>query len=390
MSNGRNYITETIRNLPPSGIRRFFDLASHIEGVISLGVGEPDFVTPWHIREACFYSLERGYTMYTANAGMIELREEIAKYQHRWQNLSYDPVNEVLVTVGVSEATDLALRVLLNAGDEVLIPEPSYVSYVPCTVMAGGTPVVLETVAEHEFRLTRDELAKKITPRSKVLILTYPNNPTGGIMGREDLMDLVDLIIANDLIVISDEIYGELTYEGKHVSIATLPGMKDRTIVLNGFSKAFAMTGWRIGYACGNRDIIAAMNKLHQYTMLCAPIMGQMAALEALRNGEAEMRRMVEDYDYRRRLILKGLKEIGLPSFEPRGAFYVFPSISVTGMSSNEFSEKLINEEKVAVVPGNAFGGSGEGFVRCCYAYSVEHIEQALERMGAFVARHRV
>jgi len=390
MSNGRNYITETIRNLPPSGIRRFFDLASHIEGVISLGVGEPDFVTPWHIREACFYSLERGYTMYTANAGMIELREEIAKYQHRWQNLSYDPVNEVLVTVGVSEATDLALRVLLNAGDEVLIPEPSYVSYIPCTVMAGGTPVVLETVAEHEFRLTRDELAKKITPRSKVLILTYPNNPTGGIMGREDLVDLVDLIIANDLIVISDEIYGELTYEGKHVSIATLPGMKDRTIVLNGFSKAFAMTGWRIGYACGNRDIIAAMNKLHQYTMLCAPIMGQMAALEALRNGEAEMRRMVEDYDYRRRLILKGLKEIGLPSFEPRGAFYVFPSISVTGMSSNEFSEKLINEEKVAVVPGNAFGGSGEGFVRCCYAYSVEHIEQALERMGAFVARHHV
>ena len=390
MIDGSKYLTETIIKLPPSGIRRFFDLASHMEGVISLGVGEPDFVTPWHIREACFDSLERGYTMYTANPGLIELREEIAKYQHRRQNLNYDPEREILVTVGVSEATDLALRVLLNPGDEVLIPEPSYVSYVPCTVLAGGTPVVLETVAEHEFRLTGDELAKKITPKSKVLILTYPNNPTGGIMGRDDLLALVDLVVANDLIVISDEIYGELTYEGKHVSIATLPGMRDRTIVLNGFSKAFAMTGWRIGYACGNRDIIAAMNKMHQYTMLCAPIVGQMAALEALRHGEAEMRRMVEDYDYRRRLILKGLKEIGLSCFEPRGAFYVFPSISVTGMSSIVFSENLLNEEKVAVVPGNAFGRSGEGFIRCCYASSVDHIEKALERIGAFVARHHV
>lgn len=390
MIDGNKYLTDTIRSLPPSGIRRFFDLASQMEGVISLGVGEPDFVTPWHIREACFYSLERGYTMYTSNQGLIELREEIAKYQYRWQKLSYDPETEILVTVGVSEATDLALRVLLTAGDEVLIQEPSYVSYVPCTVLAGGTPVILDTVAEHEFRLTPEELAKKITPRSKVLILTYPNNPTGGIMGRDDLQALVDLIIKHDLIVISDEIYGELTYEGKHVSIATLPGMSERTIVLNGFSKAFAMTGWRIGYACGNRDIIAAMNKMHQYTMLCAPIMGQMAALEALRHGESEMRRMVEDYDYRRRLILKGLKEVGLPSFEPRGAFYVFPSISVTGMNSMEFSEHLLKEEKVAVVPGNAFGSSGEGFIRCCYASSVDHIEQALERLRAFVARHHV
>jgi aminotransferase len=360
-----------------------------MEGVISLGVGEPDFVTPWHIREACFYSLEKGYTMYTSNQGLIELREEIAKYQYRWQNLTYNPETDILITVGVSEATDLALRVLLAPGDEVLIPEPSYVSYVPCTIVAGGIPVVLDTVAEDEFRLTPEELEKKITPRSKVLILPYPNNPTGGIMGREDLQALVDLIIKNDLIVISDEIYGELTYEGKHVSIATLPGMSERTIVLNGFSKAFAMTGWRIGYACGNQDIIAAMNKLHQYTMLCAPIMGQMAALEALRHGESEMRRMVEDYDYRRRLILKGLNEIGLPSFEPRGAFYVFPSISITGMNSVDFSENLLMEEKVAVVPGNAFGGTGEGFVRCCYVSSVDHIEQALERMGAFVARHR-
>ena len=390
MIDGSKYLRNNIKNLPPSGIRRFFDLASTMEGVISLGVGEPDFVTPWHIREACFYSLEKGYTMYTANAGMIELREEIAKYMYRWQNLTYDPETEVLVTVGVSEAIDLAFRVLLEDGDEVLIPEPSYVSYVPGTIMAGGTPVVLDTRAEDEFRLTRDELARKITPRSKVLLLAFPNNPTGGIMRREDLMDLVDLIVANDLIVISDEIYGELTYEGKHVSIATLPGMKERTVVMNGFSKAFAMTGWRIGYACGNRDIIGAMNKLHQYTILCAPIMGQMAALEALRHGEAEMRRMVEDYDYRRRLILKGLKEIGLPSFEPRGAFYVFPSISVTGMTSLEFSEMLLKEEKVAVVPGNAFGKSGEGFVRICYAYSVDHIETALERMGAFIARHHV
>ncbi len=390
MIDGNKYLTNSIKNLPPSGIRRFFDLASQMEEVISLGVGEPDFVTPWHIRETCFYSLERGYTMYTSNQGLIELREEIANYQHRWQNLSYNPEKEVLVTVGVSEAVDLALRVLVTPGDEVLIHEPSYVSYVPCTILAGGTPVILDTTAEHEFRLTPEELGNKITSRTKVLILTYPNNPTGAIMGRDDLQALVDLIIKHDLIVISDEIYGELTYEGKHVSIATLPGMSERTIVLNGFSKAFAMTGWRIGYACGNREIIAAMNKIHQYTMLCAPIMSQMAALEALRHGEAEMRRMVEDYDYRRRLIFKGLKEVGLPSFQPRGAFYVFPSISVTGMTSMEFSEKLLKEEKVAVVPGNAFGRSGEGFVRCCYASSVDHIEQALERIGGFVARHNV
>ena len=389
MINGSKYLTDTIIDLPPSGIRRFFDLASGMEGVISLGVGEPDFVTPWHIREACFYSLERGYTMYTSNQGMIELREEIANYLNRWQNLCYDPEHEILVTVGVSEAVDLALRVLCRPGDEVLIPEPSYVSYVPCAVLAGGTPVVLDTMAEDEFRLTPEELASKITPRSKVLILPYPNNPTGGIMGRDHLQDLVDIIIKHDLIVISDEIYGELTYDGNHVSIATLPGMAERAIVMNGFSKAFAMTGWRIGYACGNRDIIAAMNKIHQYTMLCAPIMGQVAAIEALRHGEPEMRRMVEDYDYRRRLIFKGLKDIGLPSFEPRGAFYVFPSISVTGMSSVEFSERLLNEEKVAVVPGDAFGRSGEGFVRCCYASSVDHIEKALEKIGAFVARHK-
>ena len=362
-------------------------MASHMEGLFRWE-WEPDFV-PWHIREACFSPGKRLHHVHRQR-GYDRTAGEIAKYLYRWQNLTYDPETEIQVTVGVSEAIDLAFRVLLEPGDEVLIPEPSYVSYVPGTIVAGGTPVILDTREEDEFRLTRDELARKITPRSKVLLLTYPNNPTGGIMGRDHLLDLVDIIVANDLIVISDEIYGELTYEGKHVSIATLPGMKERTIVMNGFSKAFAMTGWRVGYACGNRDIIGAMTKLHQYTILCAPIMSQMAAIEALRHGEAEMRRMVEDYDYRRRLILKGLKEIGLPSFEPRGAFYVFPSISVTGMSSMEFSEKLLQEEKVAVVPGNAFGRSGEGFIRCCYASSVDHIEQALERIGAFIARHRV
>ncbi|MGE5415566.1 MAG: aminotransferase class I/II-fold pyridoxal phosphate-dependent enzyme [Acidobacteriota bacterium] len=386
---GNKYVNKTVLGLAPSGIRKFFDLVSQTEGVISLGVGEPDFVTPWHIRESCFYSLERGYTMYTSNQGMPELRDEIAKYYDRWQGLKYDPAHEVLVTVGVSEAFDLALRALVEPGDEVLIPEPAYVAYVPCAMMTGGKPVSLSTTAEHDFRLTKAELESKITSRSKILILPYPNNPTGGIMGKEDLEDLVETIIKNDLIVIADELYGELTYGSKHVSIATLPGMKDRTIVLNGFSKAYAMTGWRIGYACGNRDLIAGMNKIHQYTMLCASIMGQVAAVEALKNGEAEMRSMAEDYDYRRRLILKGLRDIGLDCFEPRGAFYVFPSIAITGMSSEEFSEKLLDEEKVAVVPGNAFGECGEGFIRCCYAASVQNLEQALTQIGQFVSRNR-
>ncbi|MGE5403732.1 MAG: aminotransferase class I/II-fold pyridoxal phosphate-dependent enzyme [Candidatus Saccharibacteria bacterium] len=386
---GSKYVNKTVLGLAPSGIRKFFDLVSQTEGVISLGVGEPDFVTPWHIRESCFYSLERGYTMYTSNQGMPELREEIAKYYERWQGIKYDPAHEIMITVGVSEAFDLALRALVEPGDEVLIPEPAYVAYVPCTMMTGGIPVSLSTTAEHDFRLTKAELESKITSRSKILILPYPNNPTGGIMGKEDLEDLVDTIIKNDLIVIADELYGELTYGSKHVSMASLPGMKERTITLNGFSKAYAMTGWRVGYACGDRDIIAGMNKIHQYTMLCASIMGQVAAVEALKNGEAEMRRMAEDYDYRRRLILKGLRDIGLDCFEPRGAFYVFPSIAVTGMSSEEFSERLLAEEKVAVVPGNAFGECGEGFIRCCYAASVQNLEQALEKIGRFVNRNR-
>lgn len=389
MSNMKKYLNPRVAAIPPSGIRKFFDLVVQTQGVISLGVGEPDFVTPWHIREACFYSLEKGYTMYTSNLGMPELRQEIAAYMLRTYGLEYDPETEILVTVGVSEAVDLAIRSLVSVGDEVLIPEPSYVSYLPVSDLAYAKSVSLTTTADNEFRLTREELAARVTSQSKLLVLPYPNNPTGGIMRREDLADLVDVIIDNDLIVVSDEIYSELTYAGEHVSIASLPGMRDRTVVLNGFSKAFAMTGWRIGYACGHADIIATMNKIHQYTMLCAPIMGQVAAMEALRHGKPAMRKMVEDYNYRRRVMLQGLADIGLACFEPRGAFYVFPSIQVTGMNSEEFAEKLLQEEKVAVVPGNAFGPSGEGFIRCCYAASLDNIEEALQRMGRFVERHR-
>ncbi|ADI02153.1 MAG TPA: aminotransferase class I/II-fold pyridoxal phosphate-dependent enzyme [Syntrophothermus lipocalidus] len=390
MKSMKKYVADTVSSIPPSGIRRFFDLVSQSQGVISLGVGEPDFVTPWHIREACCYSLEKGYTMYTSNQGLLELREEIAAYMYRTIGVRYDPEEEILVTVGVSEAVDLALRALINPGDEVLIPEPSYVCYGPITSLVHGKPVMLKTTAENEFRLTREQLVAGLSPRSKVLVLPYPNNPTGGIMGWQDLADLVDVIVDNDLIVVSDEIYGELTYNGRHVSIASLPGMRERTIVLNGFSKAFAMTGWRIGYACGDGDLIAAMNRIHQYSMLCAPIMSQMAAIEALRHGEHQMREMIQEYDYRRRVIVKGMRDIGLDCFEPRGAFYIFPSIRGTGMKSEEFAERLLMEEKVAVVPGNAFGESGEGFVRCCYAASLNNIEEAIERMGRFVERNRI
>jgi len=383
------YITNVVRELPPSGIRKFFDLVTQTEGVISLGVGEPDFVTPWHIREACFYSLEKGYTMYTSNMGLLELREEIALYEQKKINVTYDPENEILVTVGVSEAVDLALRALVGPGDEVLIPEPCYVSYTPGTTLTYGKPVPLMTYEADEYRLRPDILEQAITPKSKVLILPYPTNPTGGIMKEEDLKALVDIIIKHDLIVLSDEIYSELTYEGEHVSIASFPGMKDRTVVFNGFSKAFAMTGWRIGYACGHPDIISAMNKIHQYTIMCAPIMSQQAAIEALRHGEGEMRKMVDNYNYRRKLMLSGFREIGLTCFEPRGAFYCFPSIKSSGMNSEEFCERLLQEEKVAVVPGNAFGQCGEGYIRCCYAASVSNIEEAIERMGKFLSRHK-
>ena len=389
MSSMSSYISGVVQEIPPSGIRKFFDLVTQTEGVISLGVGEPDFVTPWHIREACFYSLEKGYTMYTSNLGLPELREEIASYEKRKIGVSYSPADEILVTVGVSEAVDLALRALIEPGDEVLVPEPSYVSYAPGTKLVYGKPVPLLTYDADEYRLRPDILRNAITPHSKVLILPFPNNPTGGIMKAEDLQALVDIIIKNDLIVLSDEIYAELTYEGEHVSIASFPGMRDRTIVFNGFSKAFAMTGWRIGYACGHPDIINAMNKVHQYTIMCAPIMAQKAAIEALRHGEGEMRKMVENYNYRRKLMLNGFRQVGLSCFEPRGAFYCFPSIKNSGMNSEDFCEKLLKEEKVAVVPGNAFGNCGEGYIRCCYAASVANIEEAIERMGRFLARHR-
>jgi len=389
VSNMSKYISNVVRSVPPSGIRKFFDLVAQTEGAISLGVGEPDYVTPWHIREACFYSLERGYTMYTSNQGLLELREEIGVYEKKRIGIEYSPEREILVTVGVSEAVDLALRALIEPGDEVLVPEPSYVSYAPGATLAYGKAVPVQTYNEDEYRLRPDILESCITSKSKVLILAYPNNPTGGIMYEEDLKALVDIIIKNDLIVISDEIYSELTYNGKHVSIASLPGMKDRTILMNGFSKAFAMTGWRIGYACGHPEIIEAMNKIHQYTIMCAPIMSQQAAIEAMRHGEGEMRKMVDDYNYRRKIILSGMQEIVLDCFEPKGAFYCFPSIKTSGMNSEEFCEKFLIEEQVAVVPGNVFGSNGEGFIRCCYAASVNNIEEAIERMGSFLNRHR-
>ena len=389
MTDMSKYISSVVKSVPPSGIRKFFDLVSQTEGVISLGVGEPDYVTPWHIREECFYSLERGYTMSTSNAGHPALREEIAAYQKKKIGVEYSPTNEILVTVGVSEAVDLALRVLVEPGDEVLVPEPSFVSYAPGATLAYGKAVLVPTYDQDEYRLRPDILEKYISPRSKVLVLAYPNNPTGGVMGAQDLQALVDIIIKHDLLVISDEIYCELTYQGEHVSIASFPGMRDRTLVMNGFSKAYAMTGWRIGYACGNQDLISAMTRVHQYTIMCAPIMGQKAAIEALRNGKTEMLKMVSDYNNRRKIILKGFQEIGLDCFEPKGAFYCFPSIKISGMSSEEFCEKLLVEEQVAVVPGNAFGSNGEGFVRCCYAASIPNIETAIEKMGKFLRRHQ-
>lgn len=389
MSGMERYLSTVVRSIPPSGIRKFFDLVTQTDGVISLGVGEPDFVTPWHIREASFYSLEKGYTMYTSNSGLLELREEIASYLKRTIGVNYSPENEVLVTVGVSEAVDIAMRALLEPGDEVLVPEPSFVAYAPGANLAYGKAVSVPTFDKDEYRLKAEELEKCITPKSKILILAYPNNPTGGIMEKEDLQEIVDIIIKHDLIVISDEIYSELTYSGKHVSIASFSGMRDRTIVMNGFSKAFAMTGWRIGYACGHPDIIGAMTKIHQYAIMCAPIMGQKAAVEALRHGEGEMHKMIDNYNYRRKIILSGFQEIGLECFEPRGAFYAFPSIKICGMTSEEFSEKLLIEEKVAVIPGNAFGSNGEGFIRCCYAANVKNIEKAVEKMGSFISRHK-
>lgn len=386
-----SYLSPLVRDIPPSGIRKFFDLvsASKDKDIISLGVGEPDFCTPWHVREACVYSLERGMTRYTSNAGLIELREEIGNYLHHQFKVTYDPAKEIMVTVGGSEAIDLALRALIAPGDEILIPEPSYISYSPIASIGGGKVVGIETFAKDEFKLTAESLKAKLTPRSKILILCYPSNPTGAIMSYEDLLPIAKVVEEHDLIVISDEIYAELTYDRKHVSVASVPGMKDRTILVSGFSKAFAMTGWRMGYACGHPDLISAMLKIHQYTVMCAPVMGQVAALEALRNGMEEKDRMIESYNQRRRLVVKGFREIGLECHEPQGAFYAFPSIQASGMTSEQFANRLLEEAKVAAVPGDVFGLGGEGFLRCSYATSIAQLNESLERIGKFMDKVR-
>lgn len=384
-----DYLNPQVRAIPPSGIRRFFDMAnaSKDKDIITLGVGEPDFVTPWHIRDAAVYGLERGRTSYTANAGMIELREAIAEYLHDRFQVGYDPEKEIIVTVGGSEAIDLALRALVGPGDEVLVPEPTYLPYAPLSTLNGGVAVPIETRAEHQFKLQAEDLAAKITPRSKVLILCYPSNPTGGIMTYEDWLPIARLVEEHDLLVVSDEIYAELSYEGRHVSFASLPNMRERTLLVSGFAKAFAMTGWRMGYVCGHPELISAMLKIHQYTVMCAPIMGQIAALEALKNGIEEMEKMVESYNRRRRLVVEGFRQIGLPCHEPQGAFYAFPDIRRTGLSSEEFAQRLLLEAKVAVVPGHVFGIGGEGFIRCSYATSVPHLQEAIERIGLFIRK---
>ncbi|MBA9085016.1 aminotransferase [Fontibacillus solani] len=380
-----DYLAPRVREIQPSGIRRFFDLASGNKDIITLGVGEPDFITPWHVREACVYSLERGYTSYTSNAGTPELREAIAEYLYTSFDVKYNPKDEILVTVGGSEAIDLALRALVEPGDEILVPVPCYISYSPIISIGGGVPVEVETFAKDSFKLKAEHFKAKITPKSKLLILSYPSNPTGGIMTYEDWLPIAKLVEENDLIVISDEIYAELTYGEKHVSFASLPGMKDRTILVSGFSKAFAMTGWRMGYACGHPELIYAMLKIHQYTVMCAPVMGQVAALEALKNGLEDKDHMVDSYNQRRRLIVQGLRDIGLECHEPEGAFYAFPSIQSTGLSSEEFAKGLLLEAKVAAVPGNVFGAGGEGYLRCSYATSVSQLSEALHRMGQYI-----
>ena len=385
----RNPLADTIVNIKPSGIRKFFDLVSEMKDAISLGVGEPDFDTPWHIRDEGIYSLERGRTFYTSNAGLKELKEEIANYLRRRVHVDYDDRHEILVTVGGSEAIDMAMRVMLNPGEEVLIPQPSYVSYEPCTIMAGGKPVIIELKAENEFRLTPEELLEHITDKTKLLVLPFPNNPTGAIMEQKDLEAIAKVIIEKDLYVLSDEIYSELTYKEDHVSIASIPGMQERTILINGFSKAYAMTGWRLGYACGPRKIIEQMTKLHQYAIMCAPTTSQYAAVEALRNGDDDVAMMREAYNQRRRYLVHAFKEMGLECFEPYGAFYIFPCIKEFGMTSEEFASRFLMEEKVAVVPGTAFGDFGEGFLRISYAYSLENLKEALGRMQKFIDRLR-
>lgn len=385
----KHYISERANRLSPSGIRKFFDLLASMEGVISLGVGEPDYITPWHIREAAIYSLEKGYTMYTSNLGMPELRQELSRYLKDTYNLEYDPNGELLITVGVSEALDLAMRAILDPGDGVIMPDPCYVAYDSCVTLAEGIPVMVPTNQENNFEISAADIEARLTDKTKAILIGYPTNPTGAVMSREKLSQIAEVAQQHNLLVVSDEIYAKLVYGVEHTCFATLPGMREKTILLGGFSKAYAMTGWRIGYAAANREVIAAMLKIHQYTMMCAPTMAQVAAIEALRAGEASVLEMVEDYNRRRRLIVKGFNEIGLSCFEPKGAFYAFPSIKSTGMTSEDFAEKLLVEEKVAVVPGSAFGQCGEGYVRCCYATSLADIEEALSRMKRFVDRHR-
>ena len=385
----RNFLSDKIINIKPSGIRKFFDLVSEMKDVISLGVGEPDFETPWHIRDEGIYAFEKGKTFYTSNAGLKGLREEICHYLKRRQNLEYNPYNEVLVTVGGSEAIDVGLRAVLNPDDEVIIPQPSYVSYEPCTILAGGKPVIINLKGENEFRLTANELKSVITDKTKVLILPYPNNPTGAIMRESDLKEIAKVVIEKDILVMSDEIYSELTYDGKHVSIASIDGMKERTILINGFSKSYAMTGWRLGYACAPQEIIKEMTKIHQYAIMCAPTISQYAAIDALKNGDDDVLMMKESYNQRRRYLMNAFKEMGLECFEPYGAFYVFPCIKEFKMSSEEFATKLLEEEHVAAVPGTAFGNSGEGYLRISYAYSIDNLKIAMERLSKFVKRLR-
>ncbi len=381
----RNPLSDKILNIEPSGIRKFFDIVSEMPDAISLGVGEPDFDTPWPVREEGIYALEKGRTFYTSNAGLKELRNEITAYMQRQYNLEYDPVHEVIVTVGGSEAIDVALRCMINPGDEVIIPQPSYVSYLPCAVMADAVPVALELKEENDFKLTKEDLLSAITDKTKVLVMPFPNNPTGAIMTREELAQIVPIIIEKDIFVISDEIYAALTYGTKHCSIAEFDGMKERTIVINGFSKTFAMTGWRLGYACGPANIIKEMTKLHQFAIMCAPTNSQFAAVEALRSCDNEVNKMVDAYDQRRRFLLNELNEMGMDCFEPFGAFYIFPSIKKFGMTSDEFANRLLREEKLAVVPGTAFGASGEGFVRISYAYSIENLKEGIKRIKHFI-----
>ena len=383
-------LSKVVEEIKPSGIRKFFDIVSEMKDAISLGVGEPDFDTPWHIRDEGIFALEKGKTFYTSNAGLKDLRSEISNYLMRSQKVHYDPMSEILVTVGGSEAIDIGLRAVINAGDEVIIPQPSYVSYEPCALLAGAKPVIIDLKAENEFRLTPQELKNAITDKTKVLILPYPNNPTGAIMEQADLDAIAKIIIEKDILVMSDEIYAELTYKGKHVSITSIEGMKERTILINGFSKAYAMTGWRLGYACAPAEIIKQMTKIHQFAIMCAPTTSQYGAIEALKNGDDDIAEMRQAYNQRRRFLLSRFKEMGLECFEPYGAFYVFPCIKEFGMTSEEFATKFLHEEKVAVVPGTAFGASGEGFLRISYAYSMENLKIAIDRLEKFIKRLKI